>query len=99
MEKLKQQLQQEQNNEVQEQIDLQGQLNQLWGIAKAHLTKEAIARCSNLKIAHPEIAARLLVSIVQAIQQGHITERIDDEKLKEILREIQSHKKGFRILK
>jgi len=70
----------------------------MWDIVKNYLTKEAITRYSSLKIAHPETATKLLVSVYQAIQQGYITEKIDDNKLKEILREIQGHKKDFRIL-
>jgi len=96
---LKQQFQQQQNNEVNEQVELQQQITQLWEIAKNYLTKEAISRFSNIKVAHPETATKLLVSIVQAIQQGHITEKIDDEKLKEILKEIQSHKRDFKIIR
>ena len=99
LEKLKQQLEQEQNNESQNEAQLQQQINQLWEIARNYLTKEAISRYSNIKVAHPEIATKLLVSIVQAIQQGYITEKINDERLKEILREIQSHKKDFRIIR
>ena len=96
---MKQQFQQQQNNEVNEQVELQQQITQLWEIAKNYLTKEAISRFSNIKVAHPETATKLLVSIVQAIQQGHITEKIDDEKLKEILKEIQSNKRDFKIIR
>ena len=89
--------------QLQEQVALTQQLKQqlaaIESVAKQKMSREAITRYGNIKVAHPEIATKLLVSIVQAIQQGYITEKINDERLKEILREIQSHKKDFRIIR
>ena len=50
----------------------------LESIAKKNMTKEAISRYGNLKIAHPELALRAIAAIAQAVQLGQITESITD---------------------
>ena len=61
------------------------------------LSKEALQRYGNLKAAHQEKAVQLLVILGQSIQQGHIKEKISDEKLKDILKQLQPEKKDFKI--
>jgi len=90
-------LQKQQEETVQEQQQLQGQLEQLELIVKQHLTKDALQRYGNLKAAHQDKAVQLLVVLGQAIQQGQIKEKISDEKLKEILKQLQPEKKEFKI--
>ncbi len=55
--------------------------------AKKHMTKEAISRYGNLKLAHPERALKAIVQITQLAQSG--IEEIDDIKLKEILKSLR----------
>ncbi len=64
----------------------------LEGIAKKNMTKEAIARHGNLKIAHPETAIQAVAMIAQAAQLGQISKPICDEEFKALLIEIQKGK-------
>ena len=80
-----------------EQQQMQAQLEQLEIVVKQFLTKEALQRFGNLKAAHQDKAVQLLVILGQAIQQGQIKEKITDEKLKEILKQLQTGKKEFKI--
>jgi DNA-binding TFAR19-related protein (PDSD5 family) len=68
-------------------------------IAKQHMTKEAIARYGNLKIAHPETAIKAITVIAQAAQLGQIQEPLDDEEFKKLLSEIQKDKKTYKFRK
>ena len=89
----------ESNRQIAEQIRLAQQIEMLERIAKKKLTKEAIARYGNLKLAHPEIAINAITIIAQAEQLGQITETIDDNQFKALLKEIQQGKKQFKIKK
>ncbi|MCS7134625.1 MAG: hypothetical protein NZ889_02090 [Candidatus Pacearchaeota archaeon] len=66
-------------------------------IAKQFMTKEAIARYGNLKIAHPEIALKAISLIANAAQLGQIKDKITDEDFKTLLLEIQKGKKSYRL--
>jgi len=97
----------EQENEINEQLDeqlseqikLAQQIRLLENIAKQKMTKEAVTRYGNLKLAHPEIAIKVITIIAQAVQLGQIKETIDDAGFKELLKQIQQDKKRFRIKK
>jgi len=72
------------------------QLAQLEVAVKSSMTKEAVERYGNLKSAHPEKAANLLILLGQAIQRGQVNQ-INDDTLKEILIRLTPRKKEFRI--
>lgn len=91
--------QEEFQRQSEEQEQLQAQLEQLEALVKNFLSKEALQRYGNLKAAHQEKAVQLLVILGQAIQQGRISEKISDEQLKNILKQLQPEKKEFRINK
>lgn len=86
-------------NEIKEE-ELQRQQFEL--IKKAalfkYLSKEARERLNRVKIAHPELAEKVELAIIQAVQLGQINEQITDEQLKRILSEIAENKKT-RIIK
>ncbi len=93
-------LQKQQEQAIQQQSQeqqLQSQLEQLEAVVKQFLSKEALQRYGNLKAAHQEKAVQLLVILGQAIQQGQIKEKITDEKLKNLLKQLQPEKKEFKI--
>lgn len=83
--------------QAEEQQQIQTKLEQLETLVKQFLSKEALQRYGNLKAAHQEKAIQLLVILSQAIQQGQIKEKLTDEKLKEILKQLQPEKKEFKI--
>lgn len=68
-------------------------------IAKQYMSKEAIQRYGNLKIAHPETALKAIAIIAQAAQLGQIQGQIGDEEFKRLLLEIQKGKKNFTFKK
>ena len=89
-------LKKQQLYQMQEEQQIQQQVQQLEEIAKQVLTKEALERYGNLKIAYPDRAVQLLVILAQAIQSGQVT-KIDDDMLKEILKKLTPKKKEFKI--
>ncbi|MBI2448995.1 hypothetical protein HYV49_01735 [Candidatus Pacearchaeota archaeon] len=70
-----------------EQENIEKNIEMIESFAKKHMTKEAISRYGNLKLAHPERALKAIVQITQIVQSG--IEEIDDAKLKEILRSLR----------
>jgi DNA-binding TFAR19-related protein (PDSD5 family) len=68
-------------------------------IAKTMMTREAVSRYGNLKMAHTETAIKAIAMIAQAVQTGQVKEQITDEQFKELLREIQNNKKQFTFKK
>ena len=94
-------LQRQQESQIQSQLEeqqqLQQQIEQLETVVKQFLTKEALERFGNLKAAHKEKAIQLLAILGQAIQQGQIKEKINDDQLKELLKKMQPEKKDFKI--
>ena len=79
------------NSELIQQIAL------LENIAKQNMTKEAIARYGNLKLAHQETALKVAASIAQAAQIGQLTEPLNDLQLKQLLMNLQQGKKQFNL--
>ncbi|MEM1536039.1 MAG: DNA-binding protein [Candidatus Pacearchaeota archaeon] len=80
------------SNEIQKITE---QIIELERIAKQYMTKQAIQRYGNLKIAHPEVAVKAIAAIAQAAQLGQIQGQLDDEDFKRLLIEIQKDKKNF----
>lgn len=76
---------------LKEQAKIQESLAMLESIAKKKMTREAISRYGNLKIAHPQLALKAIMAIAQATSSG-MQDMIDDDKFKEILREINKQK-------
>jgi DNA-binding TFAR19-related protein (PDSD5 family) len=66
-------------------------------VAKKAMTKEAISRYGNLKMAHTELAIKAVAIIAQAIQTNQIKEKVTDEQFKELLKEINTGKKTFQF--
>lgn len=49
------------------------------------LTREARERLVNVRIGNPQLAEQVELYLIQAYQQGQITQPIEDDKLKELL--------------
>ncbi len=60
------------------------------------LTKEAFERLGRVRTVNPDLAGQLELYLIQVYQAGQITEKITDEKMKNILRALQQ-KRDFRI--
>ena len=77
------------DNITEEQIQVAQQLQFLEKTAKQKMSKETISRYGNLRIAHPEIAIKVITAIAQAVQAGQIRDIITDEQFKMLLKEMQ----------
>jgi DNA-binding TFAR19-related protein (PDSD5 family) len=75
--------------------ELTEQVLSLEKVAKTMMTREAISRYGNLKMAHTETAIKAIAMIAQAVQTRQIKDKLTDEQFKELLREIQNNKKQF----
>jgi programmed cell death protein 5 len=91
LEELKQHQLDKLQEQQQEDIKLQQQLQMLESVVKQKLTKKALERYGNIKVAHPEKAVQLLAILGQAIQSEGI-DTIDDDQLKEILKRLEPQK-------
>ena len=80
-----------------EQQQVQQQIEQMEGIVKQFLTKEALARYGNIKAAHKEKALQLLVVLFQAIQKGQVTGKVEDSLMKKILEQLTPKKREINI--
>jgi len=79
-----------------EQEQLAAQIEQLESVVKTKMTKQAIERYGNVKIAHPEKAVQAMAFLAQMLQTGNVSE-IDDNQLKALLRKLSPEKKEFNI--
>ena len=90
-------LQRQSSFEQSKQQEIQDQIGQIETLVKQFLTKDAITRYTNLKIAHTEKAMSVLTSLGQMIQAGQIREKITDDQLKKILIRLEPKKPEFNI--
>lgn len=86
-------LQEKMQNQMDEETQLQQQINQVELIVKQRLTKEALSRLGNIKIAYPEKYIQLLSVLGQLISRVNI---VDDNMLKDILIKLEPKHK-FKI--
>lgn len=61
------------------------------GIVKSKLTKKALERLGNIKVAHPELYFQVIAMLSHLIQSGKAGE-INDEQLKGLLKTISPKK-------
>ncbi len=80
--------------EIQRQIELQKK-----EILRAILEPEARERLARLKLAHPDIAEAVENQLIALAQAGRIKQKITDEVLVSILRQISARKREPRIIR
>lgn len=69
------------------------QKEQLWEKAKQYMTSDARERLSNMKIANEQLAMSVAQQITMLGSSGRVT-KVDDDQMKNILRQIQKDKKN-----
>ena len=74
--------------QVQAEIELAKNLKLIENIAKSKMSKDAISRYGNLKIAHPDKAVKVISFIAEAVNSGEIKQEIRDEQFKKLLMRI-----------
>ena len=83
-ESLRAQVQQQQ----QTQADTQQQFAEIETAVKQYLAPDALQRFGNIKTAHPELAAKVIAVIAQAVQSGQVRSAVADEQLKKLLEQL-----------
>ena len=78
------------------QLEAQQRIQVLENLVRTKLTKKALERYGNLKVAYPEKATQLLLVLAQAVQTQQINV-INDEQLKELLKKMSPKKRKFTI--
>jgi programmed cell death protein 5 len=95
------QRQQDQQQSDQQQTEGQSQQEmqeaQKQAILRTLLTADARERLVRIKMARPDFGAQVENLIIQLAQQGRITQKIDEEMLKSILRQLQGQKRDYTI--
>ena len=90
---------QAQSQQEREERQMQQQIEALEDMVKVHLSRDALYRYGNLKVAHPERAIQVLVALARTVQAGHIKEKVTDDELKTILRKIAESEGSSRKLR
>jgi len=80
--------------EIQQRIEMQKK-----AILRQILEPEARERLARLKLAHPEIAEAVENQLIILAQSGRIRQKISDEVLVSILRQIASRRRETRIIR
>lgn len=84
--------------EEESKVKAQRQLEQQkQALLRSILTPEARQRLTNLKMVKPEFTSQLELQLIQLAQQGKIPVPLTDKRLKQILIQIQSHKREIKI--
>jgi programmed cell death protein 5 len=91
-EQLEQQQLQQQQEEQRRQIEQQRQI-----ILKGILTDEARERLGRIKLANPDYATSLENQLIQLASTRRITEKINDEQLKSLLKQLTQSKRESKI--
>jgi programmed cell death protein 5 len=93
MEELQDQQQQEEaQQQAQQQADAQKQ-----ALLRQYLTDGARKRLNSVRMSKPQFADQVEQQILAIAQSGRINGKIDDAKMKELLRELKPDKKSFNI--
>ena len=66
-------------------------------ILKQHLTDGARQRLNAVEMSKPQFAKQVKQQVATLAQSGRVQGRIDEEQMKDLLRELQPEKKSFDI--
>jgi programmed cell death protein 5 len=101
-EQKKEQLKQQQQGggdaqrEAQQQAQQQAE-QQKQALLKQNLTDGARKRLNTIKMSKPEFAEKVEQQVVALAQSGRLQDRIDEEQMKELLRELKPDSQSFNI--
>ncbi|MFB6221375.1 MAG: DNA-binding protein [Halolamina sp.] len=66
-------------------------------LLKQHLTDDARQRLNAVEMSKPEFAKKVKRQVVALAQSGRVQGRIDEDQMKELLREMKPEEKSFDI--
>jgi len=78
--------------QMEQQIEMQKQ-----ALLRKILTPEARQRLANLKMVKPEFTGQIELQLIQLAQQGKLPIPLTDAQLKQILIQLQAHKRETKI--
>ncbi|WP_096390284.1 DNA-binding protein [Halopenitus persicus] len=84
------------NEEAQEAARQQAEAQQE-AVLKQHLTDGARQRLNAVEMSKPDFAAQVKKQVAALAQSGRVQGRIDEDQMKELLRELQPEQKSFDI--
>jgi len=82
--------------EAQQQAQQQAE-QQKQALLKQNLTDGARKRLNTIKMSKPEFAEKVEQQVVALAQSGRLQERIDEDQMKELLRELKPDSQSFNI--
>jgi len=82
--------------EAQQQAQQQAE-QQKQALLKQNLTDGARKRLNTIKMSKPEFAEKVEQQVVALAQSGRLQDRIDEEQMKELLRELKPDSQSFNI--
>lgn len=96
MQELQDQAEQQQSEEAQEQARQQ-QEAQKEALLRQYLTDDARQRLNAIQMSKPDFADQVERQLVALAQSGRIQGKIDEEQMKDLLRELKPESKSFDI--
>jgi programmed cell death protein 5 len=91
------QLKEQQGSEDVQQGQQEAADAQKQALLRRYLTDEARKRLNTIRMSKPQFADQVERQILALAQSGRISGQIDDEKMKQILRELKPDDKSFNI--
>ena len=96
MEQLREQIEQQQGGEAQEAQRQQAEA-QKKALLRQHLTDGARKRLNTVKMSKPQFGEKVEQQVLALAQSGRLQDKIDEEKMKQLLSELKPDKKSFDI--
>ena len=96
MEQLQERAETQQEGGEQEAAQQQAEA-QKQALLRQHLTDEARKRLNTVKMSKPQFGEQVERQVVALAQSGRIQGKIDDEKMKQLLKELKPDSKSFDI--
>ena len=96
MEKLREQQQGQGGGEAQEAQRQQAEA-QKKALLRQHLTDGARKRLNTVKMSKPQFGEKVEQQVLALAQSGRLQDKIDEEKMKQLLSELKPDKKSFDI--
>jgi programmed cell death protein 5 len=97
MQELREQAGQGGQNEAQQEAARERAEAQQEALLKQYLTDGARQRLNAVEMSKPEFAEKVKKQLTALAQSGRIQGRIDEEKMKDLLKELQPESKSFNI--
>ncbi len=79
-------------NQIEQLRKQQEMMNHIRIISAKLMTREARSRLGNIRAVKPELASQIELQLVQLVQNGQMQDKITDDDLKTILKQLQNKK-------